>query len=380
MVQKTRKDKKVAKKNLKAGRKPPKTKDPGIPNSWPFKEQLLQEVEEQRNAALEAKQKQQECQLNKSLNLKSKKNIGALGMNMEEIAKRAMANQEVHNTTTLGKELAKPTSDISARVTGEQNRRSYLKDLKSVVSQSDVVLQILDARDPQSFRAGLVENVILSNPNKKLVLVLNKVDLAPSNDVASWLTHLRRSHPTIAIKAGTGSDGAKGRVNTKSSSAKFQTESSIKTTKAVGIDSLVELLKNYSRRISGGKSSITVGVIGYPNVGKSSIINSLLRGRKSVGVSSKPGYTTCIQEVILDKGVTLLDSPGVVFDDKTDDVLLRNCVDVDAVTDPIPAITELLKKCNDQSLMRIYSIPSFNNDVNKFLAMIGKQTRIDVFS
>ena len=42
------KDKKTAKKNLASGRKPPKTKDPGIPNSWPFKEQLLQEVEEQR--------------------------------------------------------------------------------------------------------------------------------------------------------------------------------------------------------------------------------------------------------------------------------------------------------------------------------------------
>lgn len=44
------------------------------------------------------------------------------------------------------------------------------------------------------------------------------------------------------------------------------------SSKAIGADKLLELIKNYSKN-EGVKSSVTVGVIGYPNVGKSSVIN-----------------------------------------------------------------------------------------------------------
>ena len=62
------------------------------------------------------------------------------------------------------------------------------------------------------------------------------------------------------------------------------------------------------------KSIISVGIIGYPNVGKSSILNSLKRFR-AVSVSPRPGHTTSLTEVVLDKNIRLIDSPGVVFDD-----------------------------------------------------------------
>lgn len=61
------------------------------------------------------------------------------------------------------------------------------------------------------------------------------------------------------------------------------------SSKAVGADKLLELIKNYSRN-EGIKTAVTVGVIGYPNVGKSSVINSLKRS-KACGVSSTPGFT-----------------------------------------------------------------------------------------
>ncbi len=76
----------------------------------------------------------------------------------------------------------------------------------------------------------------------------------------------------------------------------------------LGADTLLQLLKNYTRNL-GIKTAITVGVIGLPNVGKSSLINSLKRARVAQ-VGNTPGVTKAVQEVHLDKHIKLLDSPG----------------------------------------------------------------------
>ena len=72
-----------------------------------------------------------------------------------------------------------------------------------MVEAADFILEVLDARDPLGSRAEAVEELILRRPGKKLVLVLNKVDLVPQEVVARWLAFLRRSHPAIAFKAAT---------------------------------------------------------------------------------------------------------------------------------------------------------------------------------
>jgi nuclear GTP-binding protein len=247
---------------------------------------------------------------------------------------------------------------------GQQSRRAYLRELKKVVDTADVLLQVLDARDPIGSRIHkTLEDVILSKADKRMVLVLNKIDLVPKDVVSRWLTVLRRSHPTIAIKASK--DGA----NSGGGDEQDASTSSV----PVGMDGLLQLLKNYARTGgTGGKSKTTIvcGIIGYPNTGKSSIINALKRSR-AVGVSPRPGFTTSMQEVVLDRNVRLLDSPGVVFDDST--ALLGNCVDADSVDDPIPAVDALLKRCNPQSLIMTYNIPAFpQGDTMMFLAMVAK--------
>ena len=163
-------------------------------------------------------------------------------------------------------------------------------------------------------------------------------------------------------------------------------ESALKSSSGVGADSLLHLLKNYARHAGGDKKAstskacITVGIIGYPNVGKSSILNTMKRSR-AVGVSPRPGFTTAMQEVVLDRSVRLLDSPGVVFDDVSGSndqgghALLRNCVDADSVEDPIPAVQGLLERCSTESLMMTYTIPAFpKNDVMVFLALVAKRS------
>lgn len=105
----------------------------------------------------------------------------------------------------------------------------------------------------------------------------------------------------------------------------------VDSNKTVGLDELMNLLKNYSRDQSSNKimHSITVGVVGFPNVGKSSLINSLKRCR-AVSVKNTPGSTTALQEIKLDKNVTLIDSPGIVLESEEkirDSLILSAIVD-----------------------------------------------------
>jgi nuclear GTP-binding protein len=116
------------------------------------------------------------------------------------------------------------------------------------------------------------------------------------------------------------------------------------TSSSLGAPALLHLLKQYA--LSTPHSSLTVGVVGYPNVGKSSLINSLKRSR-ACAVAAMPGKTRIVQEVVLDKGVKIIDCPGVVLEDfgrrlegeeprrRQAEIMLRNCIKAELVEDPI---------------------------------------------
>ncbi|KAJ1846660.1 nuclear GTP-binding protein nug1, partial [Coemansia sp. RSA 2703] len=152
------------------------------------------------------------------------------------------------------------------------------------------------------------------------------------------------------------------------------------TSECVGAESLIQLLKNYSRN-QKIKTSITVGIIGFPNVGKSSLINSLKRSRVC-GVGSTPGFTKFVQEIQLDSKLKLLDCPGIVFNspvksqklDKTAvaEMMLRNCVKVELLDDPIAPVELIISRCNPQSLQVMYNVPAFMG-TRDFLVHLARQ-------
>eukprot|EP01102_Stenamoeba_stenopodia_P018133 TRINITY_DN6611_c0_g2_i1.p1 TRINITY_DN6611_c0_g2~~TRINITY_DN6611_c0_g2_i1.p1 ORF type:complete len:510 (-),score=190.29 TRINITY_DN6611_c0_g2_i1:40-1464(-) len=247
----------------------------------------------------------------------------------------------------------------------DASRRAYFKEFKKVITVADVVLQVLDARDPMGCRCVDIEQMILAkDPNKRIVLILNKIDLVPREVVEKWLKHLRNHYPTIAFKASTQSQ--------RKNLGRVSGPVDINTSECLGADTLLRLLKNYAKN-KGMKTTITVGIIGYPNVGKSSVINSLMRV-KAVGVGATPGFTKTAQEVHLDKHVKLLDSPGIVFaaDSNNPEVILRNCVKVEQIEDPVAPVEAILKRCKKQQLLLIYKIPVYNSS-QEFLAHIAQK-------
>ncbi len=201
-----------------------------------------------------------------------------------------------------------------------QQRRYYIRTLHKVIDEADIVILVLDARDPEGCRSRLVEEEVRrrEHEGKKLVFVLNKVDLIPRTNAEAWLRHLRHTAPTLPFKSSTQQQ----RTNLTSHTS----------------PALLNLLKAY-KRPTGAKTSITVGVVGYPNVGKSSLINSLKRA-KVCGIAAEAGFTKEMQSVQVERGVRVIDSPGVVFDDENADsaagsILLRNVLKVEDIPDPI---------------------------------------------
>ncbi|TYZ66238.1 hypothetical protein PybrP1_001769 [[Pythium] brassicae (nom. inval.)] len=252
----------------------------------------------------------------------------------------------------------------------DSSRRAYMKELRKVVDRADVVLEILDARDPMGCRTLDMEELIGNRGGKKIVLVLNKIDLVPPHVLQPWLKYLRTFYPTVAFKASTQNQA--NHLSANFGRADKATAETLSGSKAVGSEALMQLLKNYCRN-NQIKTAITVGVIGYPNVGKSSVINSLKRS-KAASVSSTAGHTKVMQEVHIDSKIKLLDCPGIVFDHSDSSaLLLRNCINTESMEDPIGAVQVILSRCEAAQLVQLYNLGSDCRfqDVIEFLVLVA---------
>ncbi|KAJ3039664.1 GTPase required for pre-60S ribosomal subunit nuclear export and maturation [Rhizophlyctis rosea] len=229
-----------------------------------------------------------------------------------------------------------------------QSKRIW-NELYKVLDSSDVVIHVLDARDPIGTRCKPVEKYLKEEAkHKQLIFVLNKCDLVPTWVTARWVRYLSKDAPTLAFHASI--------------------------TNSFGKGSLIQLLRQFSQ-LHKDKKQISVGFIGYPNVGKSSIINTL-RSRKVCNVAPIPGETKVWQYITLMKRIYLIDCPGVVApapDDKPVDIVLKGVVRVENLSQPeyyIPAVLERVRK---EYLGRTYEVKEWE-DAEDFLAQVAKRT------
>lgn len=267
----------------------------------------------------------------------------------------------------------------------DSSRKQFDKIYKQVVDSADVVLYVLDARDPIGTRSKDVEQMVMSADGgaKRLIFILNKIDLVPPPVLRQWLVNLRRSFPTLPLRA------SKPAPNAKTFEHKDLTMKGTSET-------LFKALKTFaeSRQL---KRSIKVGIIGYPNVGKSSVINALAQrmgGRiGACPTGAEAGVTTSLREVKLDNKLKLLDSPGIVFPNDPEGTkenkvqqqarrILLNAVPPREIEDPVPAVTLLLKRLSNSEelfgkLMEVYDLAALNGVGNErttdFLVQVARK-------
>lgn len=329
-------------------------KDPGIPNAAPFKEEILREAEHRKLQLEELKEKQK---LTKQ----------------KERAKKRKREAENNDPTTKAKKAKKEqTVKKQLKSTSNKDKNSktlFCSELKKVIEASDVILEVLDARDPLGCRCPQVEETILNlEGKKKLILVLNKIDLVPKDNVEKWLKYLQNEFPTVAFKASTQLQDKT--VQQKKRRAASGAVDLTKGVTCLGSDFLSQLLGDYYRS-RGTDDAIKVGVVGFPNVGKSSLINSMKKMRAChVGISRCT--TRCMQLVHIDKSVKMLDSPGIIAGSLNSAVslALRSASEMEELVNPLEAVNALLKHCNKQQVMLQYNIPNYRNSL-EFLTLFA---------
>ncbi|PIK37829.1 putative nucleolar GTP-binding protein 2 isoform X2 [Apostichopus japonicus] len=221
-------------------------------------------------------------------------------------------------------------------------------ELYKVIDSSDVLLQVLDARDPMGTRSKFIENYLRKDkPHKHLMFVLNKVDLVPTWVTKRWVAILSSEYPTLAFHASVKNPFGKG--------------------------ALIQLLRQFSK-LHCDKRQISVGFIGYPNVGKSSVINTL-RSKKVCNVAPIAGETKVWQYITLMKRIYLIDCPGVVYPtgETEAETVLKGVVRVENIKAPEDYITDVLARVKPDYMKKTYRIDEWK-DTEDFLEQLAART------
>ncbi|CAK9147061.1 unnamed protein product [Ilex paraguariensis] len=181
------------------------------------------------------------------------------------------------------------------------------KELKQQLKLMDVVIEVRDARIPMSTSHPQMDSWI---GNRKRILVLNREDMISTTDRNAWATYYARQGTKVVF-----SNGKLGMGSMKLGR--------LAKTLAAGV--------NVKRRAKGLlPRPVRAGIVGYPNVGKSSLINRLLK-RRMCPAAPRPGVTRVLKWVRFGTDLELLDSPGIIpmrISDQSAAIKLAICDDI----------------------------------------------------
>lgn len=224
--------------------------------------------------------------------------------------------------------------------------RDFWKILDNVIDQSNILLEVADARMPDLTRNRKLENKI-QRKGKAFILVLNKSDLITKRMRDDFLKD-SRSKKVIFF------------------SCKKRTD----------VAALKNMILSLSRKTKyWGK--MRVGIVGYPNTGKSSVINALTC-RSAARTSPIAGLTRGIQWISGGDNLMFLDSPGVIPPDEKDEAeqALMSVIDPNKLENPTLAAMKIIQLFLDNSrknLEKFYGVKLETDDTSEILLEIGKK-------
>jgi len=223
---------------------------------------------------------------------------------------------------------------------------SYKMMLKEVIKKADILLEVVDARFPDETRNSEVERDI-ARSKKPFIIVLNKCDLVSKETIERTKSRLSKIAPTVFV----------------SSKNRFGTT----------------MLRHKILEIAGIKGrDILVGSLGYPNTGKSSVINGVA-GKHKAGTSPISGHTKGVQLVDAGSRIMFIDTPGVIPFGENDECIqgLLAVKDATHLQDPVGVAMKIIEKMcaeNKTALESFYHVTIEGQDPYDVLLLIGRQS------
>lgn len=306
----------------------------------------------------------------------------------------SLADREGEAFLEWRRQLAHMEEQEGLIMTPYERNLDFWRQLWRTLDRSDMLVQILDARDPEFYRCRDLEACVRDLPNKRHLLLINKADYLTPELRKRWAAHfaaagtdviffsalreLKRQQGLstdaggLAARAETEAD-AEGLQATEADDAGLQAaEASAPPRRELAggpqedfvmdVEALVAELQARlpAPRTTGVKvRSGVVGFVGYPNVGKSSVINCLF-GAKKVSMSRRPGKTKHLQTLEMHEiGLTLCDCPGLVFPSivaTKAHLTINGTTPLDELRDALPPIMLVVEKIGVARLMNHYYV------------------------
>ena len=220
----------------------------------------------------------------------------------------------------------------------------------------DIVFEVIDARIPYSSKNKDIDSMI---KHKKRILIMTKIDLCDIDITNKWIKYYEElGYKVIPVDL----------INNKN----------IKNIMDVTNDISNEL--NEKRKQKGLKPRKTrILILGIPNVGKSTLINTLV-GKRATNVGNKPGITKHLEWIRINDKIELLDTPGILWPKIDNEIVALNLASMTAIKEEILPIDDVaiyvintMLRLYPDNIINRYNIININDDIINILDQIGKK-------
>ncbi|XP_027884585.1 large subunit GTPase 1 homolog [Xiphophorus couchianus] len=326
------------------------------------------------------------------------------------------------------RELAQLEEEQKLILTPFERNLEFWRQLWRVIERSDIVVQIVDARNPLLFRCPDLELYVKEvSQNKVNMLLVNKADLLTREQRKVWAKYFEKEGVRAvfwsalaesnrldaeekgmevddpeSVESDPEADGSPNSLDLSKRASKgeekaqegdksgieeeqqdnvnvdeedWQTcseeedeaegetagssgESFHNSSRLLHKDELLEMFKASHNGPRFNEDQLTIGLVGYPNVGKSSTINTILRNKK-VSVSATPGHTKHFQTLYVEPGLCLCDCPGLVmpsFVSTKAEMICSGILPIDQMRDHVPAVSLICQTIPRHVLEGTYGI------------------------